>query len=198
MHKFSNKQISKLQIQNLKAYEKSLIKFIKERILSKMNVRLIATVGFKVLTAVVAGAAVFIGIGQALSGGDSQQRQPQQPKSGDDKKGSFPPETQTGTSDQPQETRRSNTETISAAIRGAGETCGKLFTFAQSLSMVVDAGSRLFKKDNYYSNQPAYYQSGNTFVPVNNPQPFSSGGINWVPNGSYVLQAVPNGNPNRW
>ncbi len=196
MHK-SPKQISKLQIQNLKAYEKSLTKFIKERILSKMNVRLIATVGFKILTAVVAGTAVFIGIGQALSGGDSQQK-PQQ-KSGDDKKSSFPPEISNNAPQAPvQEVKRSNTETISAAIRGAGETCGKLFTFAQSLSMVVDAGSRLFKKDNYYSNQPAYYQNGNTFVPVNNPQPFSSGGINWVPNGSYVLQAVPNGNPNRW
>lgn len=185
----------KLQIQNLKEYEKSLINTIKERILNTMNVRLIATVGFKILTAVVAGTAVFIGIGQSLSGGEAQRQQPQ-PKGDDGKKPPFPPE-DLSKSPTP-ETKRSNSETIAAVIHGAGETCGKLFTFAQSLSMVVDAGSRLFKKNNYYQSGPAYYQNGNTFVPVNSPQAFTSGSINWVPNGSYVLQAVPNGNPNRW
>ena len=163
-----------------------------------MNVRLIATVGFKILTAVVAGAAVFIGIGQALnSGGDAQRNLPK----GGERKGPSPADegrNVVGPEMETQEVKRSNTDTIAAAIRGAGETCGKLFTFAQSLSMVVDAGSRLFRKDNYYGSGPAYYQNGNAYVPVNNPQPFTSGGINWVPNGSYVLQAVPNGNPNRW
>ncbi len=184
-----------MQIQNLKEYEKSLINTIKERILNKMNVRLIATVGFKILTAVVAGTAVFIGIGQALSGGESQKNP--QPKGDENKKTPFPPEDLNRPSPTP-EVKRSNTDTITAVIHSAGETCGKLFTFAQSLSMVVDAGSRLFKRDNYYNSGPAYYQNGNTFVPVNNPQAFTSGSINWVPNGSYVLQAVPNGNPNRW
>jgi len=191
VHIFSNKQISKLQIQNLKDYEKSLI-FNTERIL-KMNVKLIATVGFKVLTAVVAGAAVFIGIGQALSSGQGQKNLQKTNNGGSENKQFTPPEDKVPT----EEPVRTSADTIAAAIRGAGETCGKLFTFAQSLSMVVDAGSRLFRKDNNFYG-PSYYQSGNAFVPVNNPQPFTSGSINWVPNGSYVLQAVPNGNPNRW
>ena len=163
-----------------------------------MNVRLIATVGFKILTAVVAGTAVFIGIGQALNSGGDAQKCP--PKGGEKKNDSFPSDEGRESSPEMgmQEVKRSNTDTIAAAIRGAGETCGKLFTFAQSLSMVVDAGGRLFRRDNYYPSGPAYYQNGNAYVPVNNPQAFSSGGINWVPNGSYVLQAVPNGNPNRW
>ena len=184
-------KVNKLQNLKFKSsnYVKNLIK-LKKRI-KEMNVKLVATVGFKVLTAVVAGAAVFIGIGQAISGGETKKQPPVNP-GGDRGKQPFPPETR---NEETSEVKKSNTDTIAAAIRGAGETCGKLFTFAQSLSMVIDAGSRLFRKDSGYGN-PGYYQNGNSYVPINNPQPFTSGNINWVPNGSYVLQAVPNGN--RW
>lgn len=187
-------KVNKLQNSKFKSsnYVKNLIKTTTKRKESKMNVKLVATVGFKVLTAVVAGAAVFIGIGQAISGGESKKQPPVNPGGGEGKQ-PFPPETQ---KEETTEVKRSSTETISAAIKGAGETCGKLFTFAQSLSMVIDAGSRLFRKDSGYGN-PGYYQNGNSYVPINNPQPFTSGNINWVPNGSYVLQAVPNGAP-RW
>jgi hypothetical protein len=67
-------KVNKLQNSKFKSsnYVKNLIKTTTKRKESKMNVKLVATVGFKVLTAVVAGAAVFIGIGQAISGGESK------------------------------------------------------------------------------------------------------------------------------
>lgn len=153
-----------------------------------MNVKLIVTVGFKILTAVVAGAAVFVGIGQAINSG--KQNQGPQPK-GEGGGNPFASGTGEVKPEGTAEVKRSNTETIAAVIRGAGETCGKLFTFAQSLSSVVDAGSQLFNKG---AGNGGYYQNGNVYVPYNNPRPFTSGTINWVPQGSYILQAVPNGN----
>ena len=156
-----------------------------------MNVKSIVTVGFKILTAVVAGTAVFIGIGQAIS--SSKQNgapQPQPRREGGDNPFESKPEV--AKPGEAVEVKRSSTETIAAVIRGAGETCGKLFTFAQSLSSVVDAGSQLFNKN---TGNGGYYQNGNVYVPYNNPRPFTSGTINWVPQGSYILQAVPNGNP---
>lgn len=159
-----------------------------------MNVKLIATVGFKILTAVVAGTAVFIGIGQAINSGKKDGQSPQPQNSGQ-KNNPFDNQSGAPQPNEAVEVKRSNADTIAAAIRGAGETCGKLFTFAQSLSSVVDAGAQLFNKNS--GRGGGYYQNGNVFVPVNNPRPFTSGSINWVPQGSYILQAVPNGN-NSW
>lgn len=182
-------QISKLEKSKIANYDNRLTVIFRKEI--KMNVKLIATVGFKILTAVVAGTAVFIGIGQAINSGkqNGPQPQPQPRKDGGNPFESNPTEARP---EGAVEVKKSSADTIAAAIRGAGETCGKLFTFAQSLSSVVDAGAQLFNKG---GNNGGYYQNGSVFVPVNNPRPFTSGSINWVPQGSYILQAVPNGNP---
>ena len=149
-----------------------------------MNVNLVCKVGFKILAAVVAGAAVVIGIDKAV-GGSRQNVAPGNP--GTPQGGGN--QTDGGRSLQQVEcSPQTKTDMVLSGLRGAGETCGKLFTLAQSMASVIESVGRVF--GNYQG--PQYYVPGsNSYNPQQ--QSFQSGNIAWVPvNGSScILQAIP-------
>ena len=160
-----------------------------------MNVNLVCKVGFKILAAVVAGAAIVIGIDKAVSG-DRKTSMPQgKPNGGDGSTKETLPTTGVGGSLQqaPQQNGQSLTDTVLSGIRGAGETCGKLFTLAQSLSQMIQSVGSVF--GNYRAPS-----SGGGGYPGQGNQTIRSGNIVWVPaaNSSCILQAVPADNNNGW
>jgi len=151
-----------------------------------MNVNLVCKVGFKILAAVVAGAAVVIGIDKAVGG--SRQMSSNNPGNPGMPQGSGD-QTDSGRGLQQVEVGPQNkTDMVLSGLRGAGETCGKLFTLAQSMASVIESVGRVF--GNYQG--PQYYVPGsNSYNPQQ--QSFQSGNIAWVPvNGSScILQAIP-------
>ena len=162
-----------------------------------MNVNLVCKVGFKILAAVVAGAAIVIGIDKAVggdkkssgNGGFSPSGNPGNANNGDS--GSFPTNGDGSLQQAPQQSQ-SMTDSILSGIRGAGETCGKLFTLAQSLSQMIQSVGSVFGNYRAPSGGPGGYPGQN--------QSFRSGNIVWVPaaNSSCILQAVPADNNNGW
>jgi len=161
-----------------------------------MNVNLVCSVGFKILAAVVAGAAIIIGIDKAV-GGDKKSQvtgggfNPAGNPGNNTGEGTVPTN---GGLQQVAQTGQSKTDMVLSGIRGAGETCGKLFTLAQSLSQMIQSVGSVFGN---YSRAPYGVVQGG--YPGQN-QPFRSGNIVWVPaaNSSCILQAVPADNNNGW
>ena len=162
-----------------------------------MNVNLVCKVGFKILAAVVAGAAVVIGIDKAV-GGNKRAVSSNPGNTPDDKNPVFPTSGKVnengggGLQQVENNTPRSKTDMILSGIRGAGETCGKLFTVAQSLSQLIESAGSVF--GNYQRSQGP---SGGYYVPQQ--QSYQSGNIVWVPapGSNCVMQAVP-AQQNRW
>lgn len=170
-----------------------------------MNVNQVCKIGIKILAAVITGAAVIAGIEKTMGGGN-RAPEPVNPGNGGNP---TPPvssdgeNTKGGGSFKQAEgiqTGPSKTDVILSGIRGAGETCGKLFTVAQSIAQVIESVSSVF--GNYQgrgSGGPAYYvPGGNSYNPQQ--QSFQSGNIAWVPVGgsNCILQAVPVNNSGRW
>jgi hypothetical protein len=160
-----------------------------------MNVNLVCKVGFKILAAVVAGAAIVIGIDKAVSGDRKPQATPR-PNGGPEgnNTGETPAVgTGSGCLQQAPRDNQSKTDMILSGIRGAGETCGKLFTLAQSLSQMIQSVGSVFGNYRAPSNGVGGY-------PGQGNQTIRSGNIVWVPaaNSSCILQAVPADNNNGW
>lgn len=162
-----------------------------------MNVNLVCKVGFKVLAAVVAGAAIVIGIDKAVSGDRKPQVSPRPNGGGleDNNTGETPTVGAVGSGclQQAPRNNQSKTDMILSGIRGAGETCGKLFTLAQSLSQMIQSVGSVFGNYRAPSNGVGGY-------PGQGNQTIRSGNIVWVPaaNSSCILQAVPADNNNGW
>lgn len=160
-----------------------------------MNVNLVCKVGFKILAAVVAGAAIVIGIDKAVSGDKKPQVAPRSNGGAEGNNTGETPTVGTGSSclQQTPRNNQSKTDMILSGIRGAGETCGKLFTLAQSLSQMIQSVGSVF--GNYRAPS-----SGGGGYPGQGNQTIRSGNIVWVPaaNSSCILQAVPADNNNGW
>ena len=167
-----------------------------------MNVNLVCKVGFKILAAVVAGAAIVIGIDKAV-GGDKKCTKPQGPdpkmfggnyKSEGNQVPTSSSEVGRGLQQASQQNcNQTTTDVILSGIRGAGETCSKLFTLAQALSQMIQSVGSVF--GNYRA------PSGYGGYPGQQGQTVRSGNIVWVPatNSSCILQAVPaENNNNGW
>ena len=165
-----------------------------------MNVNLVLKVGFKVLAAVFAGAAIVIGVDRAV-GRESKSQNNQQPGGGGEKNPMIPAggneinsvnscSQQTCGGGYSNPGPQTKSDIILSGIRAAGDTCGKLFTFAQAVGSVIESASRVFGDG---PSQPAYYSPGSNSY-TTQAQAFQSGNITWVPvNGSScILQAVPN------
>lgn len=142
-----------------------------------MNWRTICIVGFKVLTAVVAGAAVFAGIQNSIKENNRRNLQP-----GEDNE----------KSGESGEQKRSSGEIIVNGLRATGDTCGKIIGFVSSLAGVIENGSRIFGKggyDPYYDNTPwnSYYPGNYGYVNGNN-------GETLVRRSQFIVEAVPRRN----
>lgn len=136
-----------------------------------MNWNLICKIGFKVLTAAVAGVVVFVGINKATEGTSQQQNNPQQPQ----------PQPQQNPNPQPQQ--QGNGEVIVGGLRATQDTCGKLLAFVQSLTMVAENLTRIFGKDQ--SPQQPYYGS-----PYYGQRPvMNSGGQTWTRISPFIIEA---------
>jgi hypothetical protein len=159
-----------------------------------MNVNLVCKVGFKILAAVIAGAAVVAGIDKAINS-SKQSNTPRVPDDGNRFSSSGKTPDVVG---QPEVVdnapKSSTTDMILSGIRGAGETCGKLFTVAQSLSQLIVSAGSVFGGN----NNPQQPMPGNGYYAQQ--QPYQSGNIIWVPapGSNCVLQAVPADSNNKW
>ena len=109
-----------------------------------MDWKLVCEVGFKVLTAAVAGAAVFVGISKAMTESDARKRtskpeqQPEQHQ-GFNEGCVFDP-SQQSQMQRPQQ----NEPIVLTSMRATQDTCGKLFAFVQSLTLVTENLTRIF------------------------------------------------------
>lgn len=76
-------------------------------------------------------------------------------------------------------------------MKNVQDTCGRLFTFVQSLTMVVDNFSRIFRNDgNSYLNQPYYGD------PWGYRQPIDMGnGVYWNRISPYIIEASSTPDP---
>lgn len=158
-----------------------------------MNVNSACKIGIKILAAVIAGAAVIIGIDKA--GKNDRQQNTGKPSGGvgTDAFSGFPGSGGTGEAGSGSR-EMTKTETLLTGIQAAGETCGRLFTFAQSLSQVIESAGRVFGgyRGPSMSGGPSFYTPG--YNSNNAPaQGFRGGNIVWVPvNGSNcILQGFP-------
>ena len=141
-----------------------------------MNWKKVCIVGFKVLTAVVAGAAVFMGI-QNVTKENQNKGGFSQPGEENEKLG------ENGI-------QRSSGEVIVDGLRATGDTCGKIIGFVSSLAGVFESGSRIFGKGSYspyYDNRPWNYPGYGGYVSGNN-------GETLVRRSQFIVEAVPRRN----
>ena len=106
-----------------------------------MDWKLVCEVGFKVLTAAVAGAAVFVGISKAMTESDARKKAPK-PEPGHENPGGgcvFDP-CQPPMQCQPQQ----NEPIVLTSMRATQDSCSKLLAFVQSLTMVTENLTRIF------------------------------------------------------
>ena len=171
-----------------------------------MNWLKVCEIGFKVVTAIVAGTAVFIGVEQAMSGVNNRRKKSGQfgPESNTSSSGMFGPDP--SISNQPQneaevEPKLSSGQKVLNGLKGATSTCSKLLTFAQSLTTVAENFSRIFQggSDNYgygwYNGQipPPGYPYG-----YYNYGYQEMGGTTWRRLSPCVIEALPNNNSNMY
>lgn len=107
----------------------------------------ILKIGFKVLIATVAGAAVFIGVDKVGNSNKRRQNVQEDPCFGEQ------PERINGTPTQIK--RNADDSDFVNKMKNVQDACGKLFTFVQSLTTVADNFCRIFKNDSYVG-QPYY------------------------------------------
>ena len=108
-----------------------------------MDWKLVCEVGFKVLTAAVAGAAVFVGISKAMTESDARKRAPKPEPANENPVGNgscvFDP-CQPPMQCRPQQ----NEPIILASMRATQDSCSKLLAFVQSLTLVTENLTRIF------------------------------------------------------
>jgi hypothetical protein len=159
-----------------------------------MDWKLVCEVGFKILTATVAGAAVFVGISKAMTESDARKKRVQQPQQ---EPGQFGNGNQSCVFDPSQPPMQNNPQqepvnepVILSSMRATQDTCGKLFAFVQSLTMVTENLTRIFGGNTCPGSQP-YYQD-----PWSYRQPVNAGcGQTWTRISPFIIEAGPV-NPN--
>lgn len=122
-----------------------------------MDWKLVCEVGFKILTAAVAGAAVFVGISKAITEGEKKSGGEHQGKNDQmftEESCVFDP------SQSPvQQVNVSNEPVVLKSMKATQDTCGKLFAFVQSLTMVTENLTRIFGGGTYQPGSQMYCQN---------------------------------------
>jgi hypothetical protein len=157
-----------------------------------MDWKIVAKLGLKILASTVAGVIIFMGIDKAV-GGEKVVKNNNQPQS-------KPNDMFTGSSSESVNVNDSNLNsvncstnnekgTIVSGLKGAVNSCGKLYLLTQSLASLAENIGRLFNSDQEYYTQPY------------NNDPWFSGGYNygngynngWSRINPYVIQSSPQG-----
>ena len=104
-----------------------------------MNWKLVCEVGFKVLTAAVAGATVFVGISKAMTESDARKKmnKPEPEHVGTEGCVFDPSQSQ-------MQKLQQDEPIVLTSMRATQDTCGKLFAFVQSLTLVTENLTRIF------------------------------------------------------
>ena len=123
-----------------------------KQINKRMNWKLVCEVGFKILTAAVAGAAVFVGINKAMT--ESDARKKRQPGTTEGKSGEGPEQINHGCVFDPSQPpvqcmTQQEEPLILASMRATQDTCGRLLAFIQSLTLVTENLTRIFGGGTY-------------------------------------------------
>ena len=142
----------------------------------QMNWKLVCEIGFKVLTAAVAGAAVFVGISRSMTDSASGSNKPQRPET------------------EPKKQQEPEKEpVVLTSMRATQDTCGKLFAFVQSLTMVTENLTRIFGGNTgpYIGSQPYYNDPWSYRQPVN-----TGNGATWTRISPFIIEAGPGNYPN--
>ena len=118
-----------------------------------MELKTILKVGFKICVAVAAGLAIFMGIDRTIKKDEKIEGGPK--KTGMEQLSSNEPVPEEG---------------VVQKMRNVQGTLGKLFAFAQALTLVVENFKKVFAgpgESGYYSGQP--YYTSNPFYEFNRP-----------------------------
>lgn len=135
--------------------------------------------GFKVLLAAVAGAAVYFSVDKA--GKKSQSNKPFEKREECTTTTSF----DCNEGNQQVVVRNNEGTDIVKGLKNVQESCGKLFAFMQSLTMVADNFLKIFRGDNSYIGQPYYNNPwGGYQQPVN-----MENGVFWNRISPYIVEA---------
>ena len=162
-----------------------------------MDWKLVCEVGFKVLTATVAGAAIFVGIsrsltesgGRKLEGGKAEEDQKPQPNPFIQE----PPITESPTSMQASQQNPYEEPKILRTFKATQDSCGKLFAFVQSLTMVTENLTRIFGSNTspQVMQFPGYGSQGYGSNPWSNRQPVNVGNQTWTRISPFIIEAGP-------
>ena len=155
-----------------------------------MDWKLICEVGIKVLTATVAGAAVFVGISKVMTENDAKKK----PGSGPNVH-QVPPQSPFVSAQQPSMQDQAPQQPVEEPVvlksmRATQDTCGKLLAFVQSLTMVTENLTRIFGGNAGTPVQPYYNDPWSYRQPVN-----AGNGQTWTRISPFIIEAGPV-NPN--
>jgi len=116
-----------------------------------MDWKLVCEVGFKVLTAAVAGTAVFVGISKAMTESNARKNMPK----------SEPPKQEGCVFDPMQQPPMQCKEEpiVLASMRATQDSCSKLLAFVQSLTLVTENLTRIFGGGTFQPGSQMYYQN---------------------------------------
>lgn len=151
-----------------------------------MDWKLVCEIGFKILTATVAGAAVFVGISKSMTENDARKKTaPSQPSM-------QPQAPQQNMGGQQQVVEQKPEPRVLTSMRATQDTCGKLFAFVQSLTMVTENLTRIFGGNTgpMIGSQPYYNDPWSYRQPVN-----AGNGQTWTRISPFIIEAGPV-NPN--
>lgn len=156
-----------------------------------MDWKIVAKLGLKILASTVAGVIIFMGIDKAVGGEKVVKNNQPQPKPNDMFTGSSSESVNVNDSNLNSVNSSTNNEkgTIVSGLKGAVNSCGKLYLLTQSLASLAENIGRLFNSDQEYYTQPY------------NNDPWFSGGYNygngynngWSRINPYVIQSSPQG-----
>ena len=155
-----------------------------------MDWKIVAKLGLKILASTVAGVIIFMGIDKAVGGEKVVKNNQPQPKTNNMFTGSNNESVNDNNLNSVNESSTNNEKgTIVSGLRGAVNSCGKLYLLTQSLASLAENIGRLFNSDQEYYTQPY------------NNDPWFSGGYNygngynngWSRINPYVIQSSPQG-----
>lgn len=158
-----------------------------------MDWKIVAKLGLKILASTVAGVIIFMGIDKAVGGetvAKKNNNQPQPKPNNNMFTGSVNSESVNvnDNSNSVSVVNNSENNTVVNGLKGAVNSCGKLYLLTQSLASLAENIGRLFNNDQCYTQ------------PYNN-DPWFSGGYNygtgynngWSRINPYVITANPQG-----
>jgi hypothetical protein len=157
-----------------------------------MDWKIVAKLGLKILASTVAGVIIFMGIDKAV-GGDkvvkNNNNQPQPIPNDNMFTGSTTNSSKSLNEDNNVNVNSDSNKksTVVSGLKGAVNSCGKLYLLTQSLATLAENIGRLFNNDQEYYTQPY------------NNDPWFSGGYNygtgynngWSRINPYVISATP-------